>query len=85
MDTRNRILTVSGGILRPPARRQRASEAVKQSPHKKAHGSASQEPDWPPINTDEHRLRRIGLSVFIGVYRWPGMFFSGSLIGGKPA
>jgi hypothetical protein len=48
-----------------------------------AHGSASQKPDWPQINTDEHRLKRIGLSVFICVYLWPRMFFSGSSIGGS--
>jgi hypothetical protein len=48
-----------------------------------AHGPASQKPDWPPINTDEHRLKGIGLSVFICVHLWPRMFFSGSSIGGS--
>jgi hypothetical protein len=27
--------------------------------------------DGPQINTDEHRLKRIGLSVFIGVHPLP--------------
>ena len=30
---------------------------------------------WPRMNTDEHRLKRIGLSVFICVHRWPKGFF----------
>jgi hypothetical protein len=61
----------------------REAEAVKQPLDKRAQGSASQKPDRPPINTDEHRLKEIGLSVFIGVYRWPKMSFSGSSIGGS--
>jgi hypothetical protein len=38
----------------------RASEAVKASPQGASGVTGRQEPDWPPMNTDEHGLKRTG-------------------------